>query len=201
MRNGSLSQRSCIYPLAWCAFTYRFFVWSWCVWILKKTRVPVPRWSWLAPTLAGIDLTGLQQIKFKQEEATFISHYLIVIQGLKKRGLPSKSIIHLHLSQDLACLCAPSFFSLNRVRNTHWKFMGLYLKSFSNAELPLFSQPFSFVLCSCPIVSDEVSLIQSRDDAMHFCEYSCSCTHVYIIHAWFLHFTLKCIIQTNLYIL
>lgn len=147
-----------------------------------------------------LELIGLQEIELKQEEAKFISQYLIVIQGQKKRGLPSKNTAHSHLSQNLACV--PSlFFSLNRIRSTHWEFVGLYVKGFSNAELPFSSQPFSFVLCSSLIVSDEVSLIQIRDDQMHSCEYSCSCTHVYIIHAWFLQFTLKCIIQTKLYIL
>jgi hypothetical protein len=41
----------------------------------------------LALTLAIIDLPGLQEIKFKQEEAKFIGPYLIVIQALKERAL------------------------------------------------------------------------------------------------------------------
>lgn len=53
-----------------------------------------------------LELTGLQEIELKQEEAKFISQYLIVIQGQKKRGLPSKNTAHSHLSQNLACLCA-----------------------------------------------------------------------------------------------
>lgn len=71
-------------------------------------------------------------------------------------------------------------------------------------QLPFRIQPLYIVVCSYLIVSDEVSLALDgdRDVQMHLsCEYQCSGTHVYNIHACFLQFTRTCIIQIKLYIM